>query len=146
MKPGLQPSQGRLLIVEDDDPTRFALAKILTIKGYEVVTAATVQAALVKCEDHDCLLLDLHLPDGLGLEVLKRMRQKCRNARIAICSAAYDPALRDRVEEYQPDAVFIKPIDLDALLAWVARVCSKEQEAAPHQQAGGDSASSSPNA
>lgn len=142
MKPGLHPSRGRVLIVEDDDPTRFALAKILTIKGYEVATAATVESALGKCEDHECVLLDLHLPDGLGLEVLKRMRQKCHDARIAICSAAYDPALRDRVEEYQPDAVFIKPIDLDALLLWIGRVCSKDPDAARRQQANDDGASS----
>jgi DNA-binding response OmpR family regulator len=115
-----------LLIVEDDAATRFALAKILTYSGYEVSTAATLASALVKCEDHTCVLLDLHLPDGLGLEVLRRLREKGGGINIAICSAAYDPELRQRVEHYRPDAVFIKPIDLDALMDWIKRVCQMD--------------------
>lgn len=113
----------RLLIVEDDAATRFALSKILTFTGYEVTTAATLAAALLKCDDHTCVLLDLHLPDGLGLEVLRRLRQTKPHTRVAICSAAHDPALRRQVEQYHPDAIFIKPIDLDALLAWVRGAC-----------------------
>ena len=118
-------SPNKLLIVEDDAATRFALAKILTYTGYEVTTAATLATALMKCEEHDCVLLDLHLPDGLGLEVLRRLREKGGRTHIAICSAAYDPELRQRVEHYRPDAVFIKPIDLDALLKWIQRCCKE---------------------
>lgn len=121
-----QISRKRVLIVEDDAATRFALSRILTFKGYEVVTASNLESGLAECEDHRCVLLDLHLPDGLGLEVLKRMRERCHSARIAICSAAYDPGLRERVEHYRPDAVFIKPIDLDALLEWIARSCDAD--------------------
>ena len=116
-----------MLLVEDDAATRFALAKILSFKGYEVAVAATVAAALAKCDEHECVLLDLHLPDGLGIEVLQRLREKYQKAHVAICSAAYDPALRERVERYKPDAVFIKPIDLDALLAWIARACGRPE-------------------
>lgn len=130
----------RLLIVEDDAATRFALSKILTFSGYEVTTAATLAAALLKCDDHTCVLLDLHLPDGLGLEVLRRLRQTKPHTRVAICSAAHDPTLHTQVEQYHPDAIFIKPIDLDALLTWVREACLQARRCPPPTGAHGASA------
>lgn len=130
----------RLLIVEDDAATRFALSRILTFSGYEVATAATLAAALLKCDDHTCVLLDLHLPDGLGLEVLRRVREIRPQARVAICSAAHDPTLRRQVEQYRPDAIFIKPIDLDALLKWVREACQQACRCPPPSGIDGASA------
>ena len=121
----------RLLIVEDDAATRFALSRILSFSGYHVTTAATLASALLKCDEHTCVLLDLHLPDGLGLEVLRRIREKRPHTRVAICSAAHDLELRRKVEQYHPDAIFIKPIDLDALLAWVREACQVMREGTP---------------
>ena len=72
------PSGGmRLLIVEDHDDARRCLCTLLGSQGYDVKSAASVQAALGLAARHcfDMLITDLGLPDGNGLELLAAMKQ-----------------------------------------------------------------------
>lgn len=64
---------GRVLIVEDNDDSRWLLSRACQTAGYTVSQAATGQEALDKLEDRlfDVMLLDLHLPDMHGVEVLE---------------------------------------------------------------------------
>ena len=66
-----------ILIVEDDVPTRTFLADNLTADGYDVLVAATLSDALRTLEYHrvDLAVVDLALPDGSGLELLRRVRE-----------------------------------------------------------------------
>ena len=65
-----------ILIVEDDVPTRTFLADNLTADGYDLVVAATLRDALRALEYHhvDLAVVDLGLPDGSGLELLRKVR------------------------------------------------------------------------
>ncbi|MEX1021984.1 MAG: response regulator, partial [Dehalococcoidia bacterium] len=65
-----------LLIVEDDETQRLALADLLGGRGVEVVTVETGADALAAVEEEtvDCVVLDLGLPDMSGLEVIEAMR------------------------------------------------------------------------
>lgn len=65
-----------LLLVEDDVPTRRALAQGLVAHGFEVTDAGDVAGALRAWEARrpDLVILDLGLPDGDGLSVLHRVR------------------------------------------------------------------------
>jgi two-component system, OmpR family, KDP operon response regulator KdpE len=66
----------RVLVVDDEPPIVRAVAANLRVRGYEVLTAASGEAALTSVEAHqpDCVVLDLGLPDIDGLEVLRRLR------------------------------------------------------------------------
>jgi two-component system, OmpR family, KDP operon response regulator KdpE len=66
----------RVLVVDDEPPIVRAVAANLRVRGYEVLTAASGEAAMAAVETHrpDCVVLDLGLPGVDGLEVLRRLR------------------------------------------------------------------------
>ena len=66
-----------ILIVEDSAPTRAFLADNLTADGYEVLVAGDLAAALRTLELHpvDLAVVDIGLPDGSGLDLLRRVRE-----------------------------------------------------------------------
>jgi len=65
-----------VLVVEDERPMRRFLTGALEGHGYTVAEAGTLaQAERAVCEPIDAVLLDLGLPDGDGLELLRRLRQ-----------------------------------------------------------------------
>ncbi len=74
------PSQPtiHLLIVEDDDPLRQTLARRFERQGMRVSEAGGVAEALSRADTArlDVALLDLHLPDGSGVELLARLKER----------------------------------------------------------------------
>lgn len=77
---------GRLLLVEDDEASRNVLARLLRLGGWEVVTAARLDAALeaAGAGPFDLLVSDLDLPDGSGLELARRIAGPGRVPAIAL--------------------------------------------------------------
>ncbi len=67
-----------ILIVDDEPVVRWTLAEALRSWGYQVVEADTVATALSTFEAHSpaLVLLDIHLPDGSGLEALREIKQR----------------------------------------------------------------------
>jgi two-component system OmpR family response regulator len=108
-----------LLLVEDDAWTRFALTGLVRRRGWEIVTSSTVEEGIALLDrDPDCVVLDLALPDGSGEAVLRTIREQGRRCRVAIYSAVTDEGRLGRIEALKPDAVFTKPADVDAILAF----------------------------
>jgi two-component system KDP operon response regulator KdpE len=66
----------RVLVVDDDSSIIRVVAANLHARGYDVLTAASGEAALTAVETNqpDCIVLDLDLPGMDGLEVLRRLR------------------------------------------------------------------------
>jgi DNA-binding response OmpR family regulator len=109
----------RVLVVEDDAPSRTALSRVLTMSGYDVLGASDLaKAATQLVWQPDFVLLDLMLPDGGGLDLLSRIRRRDDPTMVAILSAASDEMLAHALQ-FRPDAIFRKPIDVPALLAWL---------------------------
>ena len=109
----------RALLVEDDLGSRTAMARILEMLGYDV-TGVTTVAEGIKAVEHlpDCLILDLMLPDGNGMEILRHIRQQALPIRVAVLTGADRPMIED-ARRLAPDALFTKPVDLTKLLSWM---------------------------
>jgi CheY-like chemotaxis protein len=116
------PSGCRVLFVQNQVASHRSLWQLLQRDGHSVVPALTVAAALefLKTFDPQCVVLDLVLPDGRGVEVLKQLRRSASDIRVAIlCTEQNSAEAADAARAYGPASCFRKPVDADALLRWV---------------------------
>ena len=108
----------RILIVEDERNQRILLRKILEKEGYTVRDAENGNEAIHSCqtEDIDILLLDQRLPDILGIEVLKQVKEINPTIPIIIITAFAN--IHDAVNAMKQGAFhyLTKPVDADELL------------------------------
>jgi DNA-binding response OmpR family regulator len=67
----------KILLVEDDANLREVTQRSLEKERYVVEIAADYRTALQKIEDYDydCILLDIMLPDGSGLDLLEKLKE-----------------------------------------------------------------------
>jgi two-component system response regulator MprA len=121
----------RVLVVDDDDAIRTALARCLGSEGYTVDVAANGSSALRAARDlaQDLVVLDLMLPGLSGIDVCRRLR--AAEERLPILMLTARDAVADRVTglEAGADDYLIKPFAFEELLARV-RVCLRRREAA----------------
>lgn len=112
-----------LLIVEDEEPARHALADYLERRGYNVYQASTAHEAIRLWDAHraDAVLLDLGLPDLDGVDVIRRIRREATTP-IIILSARGDE--RDKIAglEAGADDYLTKPFAMDELNARIRAV------------------------
>ena len=66
----------RILLIEDDKPTRSLIRRSLTARGHSVQEAdrAATGDDLARSEEFDVLVIDIQLPDGDGLDICRRLR------------------------------------------------------------------------
>ena len=114
-------SQCRTLLIEDDPDTCEALCRILRHRGFQIDCAQSVTEAMEKLKAApDCMVLDLMLPDGSGLQVLRHVRESGLPVRIAVATGAGDTDLMSDAILLRPDAFFTKPIDATELVSWLS--------------------------
>ena len=116
----------RVLVVDDEPTLRDVVADYLQDSGYIVDQAEDGVQALerMRTARPDVIILDLVLPVMDARELVRAMRASPCFAAIPVVllSAAHD--LPRATEELQPRASLAKPVDLDVLLAVVARVAT----------------------
>jgi len=114
----------RVLIVEDNDATLSALHRLFFRRGWQVAMAATVHDGLASLDPpHDCIVLDLKLPDGGGEAVLRRVRADDVPTRlVVVLTGTDDPRRLAVVRDLAPDILLFKPLDADVLI----RLCESE--------------------
>ncbi len=109
----------RLLVVEDNQRLSEAVAESLRAQGFAVDTAASVSEGLrVWCAtDFDAAVIDLMLPDGTGLSVLKEMRDRGNTTPVLILTAL--GAIEERVRglDSGADDYLVKPFAMQELIA-----------------------------
>jgi DNA-binding response OmpR family regulator len=106
----------RLLIVEDDRLSREALRKIFARKGWHVTAVETLAEGLLQLDPPpDCLILDLMLPDGHGVEILRQIRANNLPTRAVVCTGMEDRTNLDLVTALNPAALLTKPVALDSI-------------------------------
>jgi len=109
----------RLLVIEDNALLSELLAKGLRTAGYEVdllATAAEAQAVLLTTS-YAAIMLDLGLPDGNGLSILRELRHRKDSTPVQVLTAR--GGLQDRVTGLRSgaDDYLVKPFALEELVA-----------------------------
>jgi len=112
----------RLLIVDDNVATRYALRRRLERHGYEVLEAGTggEGLALIDSEALDALILDVNLPDMSGFDIVRILRADSRTALLPVIHvSAASIQTGDIITglDAGADAYLIHPVDPDVLLA-----------------------------
>ena len=112
-----------VLVVDDDDATRYTTRRVLEHADFAVVEAPTGTAALEALEHRpDLVLLDMQLPDLDGFEVCRRIKSDPARAsmRVVPYTAVFKNDIdRRRALEAGADGYLIKPLPADQLVATV---------------------------
>jgi CheY-like chemotaxis protein len=115
------PYRARLLLVEDHEPTRASLRKLLESRHFNVKCAASVAEAWELVAEHmfDLLVSDIGLPDGDGYLLMRELRDRHGMRGIALTGYGLDDDIK-LSEEAGFSAHILKPITakiLDETLA-----------------------------
>jgi CheY-like chemotaxis protein len=112
-----------VLVVDDHDDTLRSMKLLLTRLGYEVLAAESMTEALQIAEHQpfDFLLSDIGLPDGSGLELLKRIRSMRKVPALALSGFGMDEDIERSREAGFADHL-TKPVSIDRLQAAIAEL------------------------
>ena len=113
-----------VLVVEDDASLRMLCRINLELEGYRVLEAAMIERAaeLVTAEPVDVVLLDLHVGDRHGTELLPILRAQRPAAAICLLSGTSEA---DPPDEEGVDGFIRKPFELELLTETVRRLASR---------------------
>lgn len=117
-----------ILIVEDDPNHQFLLTHELTNEGYSVQTTRSGREAfaLAKDKPFDLVVLDIHLPDMDGLEVLNRLMGV--NPQLPVIIHTAYAAYRDSFMSWAADAYVVKSSDTSELKREIAAALCRRGE------------------
>jgi len=119
----------KILVIEDEVELRETLKASLTKEDYVVETASDFYTALDKVlvYDYDCILLDVMLPGGSGLQVLEQLKKEGKSDNVIIISAK--DSLDDKLNglELGADDYLTKPFHIAELNARIKAVLRRKQ-------------------
>jgi signal transduction histidine kinase/CheY-like chemotaxis protein len=121
------PAGGRILLVEDHEPTRAVLGRLLARRHYDVTIAGSVAEAVAAAgsckKPFDLLISDIGLPDGTGYDVIAAVRKLRDLPGIALTGyGTEEDVLRSRQAGFNTHLT--KPVSVQALERAMAEVLS----------------------
>ena len=118
---------GVLLVVDDEYLIRWSLRNRLTTAGYRVREAATAAAARTEFGHGDVqlVLLDIKLPDGNGMDLLREFRQVRPETKVIMISAHGTPETAQRAKDDGAFDFVSKPFDLNEMTTLVDRAAAR---------------------
>ena len=112
-------------IVEDDDAVRDSLCALLEAYGYTARGYASAALFLRRATvDGDCLIVDLHMPEMTGLELLETLRSQDVRVPALILTGRPDPSLEPRIARADVVKLLHKPVQEEHLFGWIERACA----------------------
>jgi diguanylate cyclase (GGDEF)-like protein len=127
-----------LLVVDDNEDLRYAVAQLLRLSGYEVTEASDGKAALraVESREPDLMVLDLWMPGMSGLEVCGVLKSNPFTAQIPILMLTAQSDLEHKIQGFQAGADDylakpFEPLELRARVQALLRIVRRESERNP---------------
>ncbi len=120
----------RVLVVDDMSVSRQILLQMLEQIGVATVdTAPSAQNALATLSEYpaDVVIVDLHMPDMDGLELLRRVRSDRRNSKIGFVMTSGDDSNEKIAEAWHDglDRFLPKPFDMQRLIACLESIAGR---------------------
>jgi FixJ family two-component response regulator len=108
-------------VVDDDAAVRDSLRFLLEAAGFSIVTFASAGAFLAADDSQvlTCLLLDHHMPQTTGLELLRQLRQFGRDLPVALMTGSPSAQVTRQALELGARAVLEKPLTEQALFEFL---------------------------
>jgi DNA-binding response OmpR family regulator len=120
----------KILIIEDEYTLLKTIEDFLLVEKYIVEKATDYYSAMEKIMiyDYDCILLDISLPGGSGLQILREMKKENRTGNVIIISAKN--SLEDKILGLDggADDYLTKPFHLPELHARIKAVLRRKQQ------------------
>ena len=121
------PSAPTVCVVDDDEAVRDSLQVLLTTRGFAVRTYESAKpflgdSARGSCQ---CLLLDMHMPEMMGLTLLMTLRAQGDFAPTIVVTGAGDETLAELVMREGALGLLKKPVDEGELIEWVNRAIAE---------------------
>lgn len=112
---------GRVLVVDDESIVRTLFEVLLARRGHTVTTAASVAEgrAICKAGPPDVVIIDMFMPDGSGVDLIRTLRQLSPQMRIIAItgggtSEGFDVLVR--AKEAGADVTLRKPVPSDVIV------------------------------
>ena len=120
----------RILIVEDNEKVAALIAKRLRENLFVVDPVKNVDEAMgaLKVVEYDLVVLDLTLPDGNGIEVLRALRKKGKTVPVLIETARDDVTHRVEALDQGADDYIVKPFSSEELLARIRAILRRPKQ------------------
>jgi two-component system, LuxR family, response regulator FixJ len=111
-------------VVDDDDAVRDSLCFLLEIAGYTVAAYASAAQFLQEAPLRElaCLVVDQHMPDLTGLQLVARLRGDGVGLPVALITGSPSADVLRLARELSVAKVLEKPLDDDQLLEFIATV------------------------
>jgi len=119
------PRRLNVLLVDDDESLRRALARTIRLAGFDVEVFASAESLLSRgiCERDRCLVLDVDLPDIDGLDCKRTLDASGRHLPTVFITALPRGDVSASLAALAPVAVLYKPFNKDDLLEAIEEAC-----------------------
>lgn len=118
----------RLLIVEDHEPTRDTLTRLLARGGHQIVAVGTIKEGIAAfgAAPYDVVISDLGLPDGSGLDLMRELQSRGPVTGIALSGYGMEEDVR-QAKEAGFFAHLTKPVKIDQLRQILAQLPARKE-------------------
>lgn len=115
-----QNNEITILVVDDEDQLRKGLIRNLEMEDFKVLSARSGQEAfeiILTNPQIDFVLSDIRMPNGTGVELLEKTREKFKDLPFVLLVSGYSECTKEQAIEKGAIDLMDKPVDIDKVIA-----------------------------